>query len=258
MPSSEYESAFREALQKIGVALPAPTVVDETVSKDREAGTTHVADPGGVTASNIWRHPDAHPLVLDLTLIKRVGAEWLNMEPETLQLIVPEEFKSPLSDLNLAKLQACKTLHAVESFWHRWEVFTWCTMALNGEFPDFEVMQVPTIGQALIAVDIANRIRMDVKWSPEMERYLEALHQHEGILVPIAPLDFLKVDNEHLDVNIDDVRARWQKVREMNQAPGGDSVEDEQLRRMLQMYDFLEESRARFRVQLAMVSHASV
>src|SRR5580658_669600 len=140
--SNVHETAFLEALQKLGIApTPDPTVVE---SKDHELGTTSVPDPGGVTAGNIWRHPDAHPIVLDLLLIRRYGPEWLLLEPETLQSIIPEDFGTQtLSDLNLSKLQACKTAHVVESFWQRWEVFTWCAMSFNGEFPDFEIMQVP-------------------------------------------------------------------------------------------------------------------
>ena len=250
------ESAFLQALAKLGAAAPDPTIVEETISKDKEIGTTTVPDPGGVTSSNIWRHPDAHPIALDLLLLEKYGAEWLLLEPETLQEIVPVDFKTQsLSDLNLSKLQACKAIHATESFWQRWEVFVWCTMPLNGEFPDFEMMQVPTIGQALIAVDCANRIRSDVKWSVEMEKYLEQLHLHEGILVPIPPLDFIDVDTSHIDVNVEDVRKRWPDVRVRGAAPGGDTAEDEQLRRMLQVHEFLEESRARLRTQLMMVGH---
>jgi hypothetical protein len=254
--SMEHESAFLNALVKLGAPAPDPTVVVETTSKDEENGTTNVPDPGGVTVSNIWRHPDAHPITLDLMLIKKYGPEWLLLEPETLQEIVPQDFKTQsLSDLNLSKLQACKTLHATETFWERWEVFVWCTMPLNGEYPDFEMMQVPTIAQALVAVDCANRIQDDVKWSVEVEKYLEQLHLHEGILLPIPPLDFVKVDTSSIDVDMEDVRRRWPAIRGGARPPAGDTLEDEQLRRLLQVHEFLEASRDRLRVQLAMVAH---
>lgn len=251
--STNHDSAFIEALEKMGIAnTPDPTIVEETLSKDHEVGTTHVADPGGVTANNIWRHPDAHPIVLDLLLIRKYGPDWMTLEPETLQLLVPEDFHTQtLSDLNLSKLQACKTLHLVDSFWQRWEVFTWCTMPLNGEFPDFEVMQVPTVAQAMVAVDCANRIRDDVAWNDEMKTYLSMLCRHEGLLVPAAPLDFVKVEGD-FGVNADRVRARWPEVR-AGGAVLGQTPEDGQLRRMVTANDFLEESRARLRAQLAMV-----
>jgi hypothetical protein len=259
--SIDPNSAFLEALEKVGLApprTPDPTTVDETVSKDREEGTSHVPDPGGVTLSNLWRHPDAHPIVLDMLLIQKLGPEWMLLEPETLQIAVPEEFKTQaLSDLNLSKIMACKTLHAVDSFWERWEVFTWVAMPLNGEFPDFDMMQVPTIAQALVAVDCANRIREGVKWSAEVEAYLQVLHKHEGVLVPIPPLDFVKVEGD-FGINLEDVRKRWTEVRRTGVAPTGGSPEDEQIRRLLEAHTFLEESRSRLRAQLAMVNHAHV
>jgi hypothetical protein len=255
MSMNQAESAFREALEKLGIAQPPdPTVVDETLAKDREGGTTHVPDPGGVTVSNIWRHPDAHPIVLDLLLIRKYGPEWLMFEPETLQSAVPQDFGTQtLSDLNLSKLMACRALHAVETFWRQWEIFTWCSMPLNGEFPDFEVMQVPTVAQAMVAVDCANRIRTDVGWSDEMKTYLSILCQHEGLLVPIEPLDFVKVEGD-FGVDLSAVRSRWPEVRARG-ALMGETPEDEQLRRMLTARDFLEESRTRLRAQLLLVQH---
>jgi len=256
MPEN-YESAFHDALQKLGLAPPDPTVVEETIDKDKEEGTATVPDPGGVTVGNVWRHPDAHPLVLDLLLIQRFGPEWLTFEPETLQLLVPTEFHTQtLSDLNLSKLQACKTLHVSEVFWQRWECFTWLAMALNGEFPDFEVMQVPTVAQALVAADIATRVRTDVPWSPEVKAYLEQLHLHEGVLLSLPPLDFVHVPTSEIDVSMDKLRSDWSDVRRKGVAPQGSTMEDEQLRRLLQVNQYLEESRSRLRVQIAMVGHA--
>lgn len=255
--STNHETAFIEALRKLGASTPDPTLVEETLSKDHEVGTSHVAEPGKVTLANIWGHPDAHPIVLDLLLIRKYGPEWLLLEPETLQALIPEDFGGKsLSDLNLSKLQACKTVHAVRTFWERWEVFTWCTMSFNGEFPDFEIMQVPTVAQAMVAVDCANRIRTDVPWNDEMKAYLSMLCQHEGLLVPIPPIDFVKVEGD-FGVDVARVRARWPDVRSSSPV-SGDTPEDEQLRRMQTANDFLEESRSRLNAQLAMVSHAVV
>lgn len=266
MPT-DYDGAFQQALQKLGfVSTPGATVydhpvnatvVEETIAHDPEHDTVHVEDPGGVTAANIWRHPDAHPVVLDLLLIRRFGPEWLLLEPETLQVRIPEEFKTQsLSDLNLSKLQACKTLHVSQSFWERWEVFVWSTMTLNGEFPDFEMMQVPTVPQTLVAADIAMRIRDDVPWSPEVTVYLETLWRHEGVLLPLPPLDFLKIKTDDLDVNMESIRSRWPTVRGEDNLILKGTVEDEQLRRLLEANDYLEMSRRHLRTQLSMVTHA--
>lgn len=251
VPGPDYEKVFLEALTRVRAQPPEePTIVEETVEKNQDKGTTKVPDIGVVTAQNLWRHPDSHPMVLDLLLLRQYGSEWLEWDPQTFELLLPQA-----SSLNLSKVQACKTLHLVESFWERWEVFTVCTMALNGEFPDFEVMQVPTVAQCLVSIDIGRRIRNDVSWSDEMKAFLAAVHIHDGVLVPIPPLDFVHVDSNGAAVDLGAVRSRWPTVRAANRGPLGETAEDEQLRRLLVVHGFLEESRARLRNQLPLIPH---
>ncbi len=241
--SNQHESAFLEALQAVGFR-PQPDF-------EKEAAET------GVTRQNIWRHPDAHPVVLDYLLLQKYGTDWMNWEPETIEAQVPKDFNTQtLSDLNLSKIQACKTLHFVDSFWHRWEVFIWCTMPFNGIFPDFQHMQVPTVAQCAVAVDIANRLRDDVEFSLEVKTYLEQVHRHDGVLVPTPPLDFIDPPEHGVEVNIPDIKKRWAEVRASGSTPSADTMENEQLRRMLLVHTFLEESRTRLRQQLRLALNA--
>ncbi len=197
------------------------------------------------------------PCVLIYLLLQKYGTDWMNWEPETLEVRIPQDFDTQtLSDLNLSKIQACKTLHFVDTFWQRWEVFAWCAMPFNGVFPDFHVMQVPTVAQAAVAVDIARRLRTDVDYSLEVKTYLGVLHQHDGILIPTAPLDFVTVDVSHVNIDAADVRHRWPGVKTSGMVSKADTMEDEQLRRMQLVQHFLEESRARLRQQLRLVLHA--
>jgi hypothetical protein len=194
--------------------------------------------------------------VLDLLLIKKYGEAWLGWESETIEHCVPIDFGvDRISDINLSKINAVKTLHLVDTFWDRWEVFVWCTMALNATFPDFTHMQAPTVVQAAIAVDAANRIRSDVSWGPEVVGFLSVVHKHDGILVPTPPLDFVSVDTEGLPLDLEDVRRRWPVVRSEGKAPGEATPEAEQLRRMLFGLNALEHNRAQLRQQLGVLKH---
>ena len=38
------------------------------------------------TTINLFQHPDAHPFVLDLALLRKYGPEWMQWEPDTLEL----------------------------------------------------------------------------------------------------------------------------------------------------------------------------
>jgi len=212
--------------------------------------------PSTVTAKNIFRHPDAHPLVLDLLLLDKYSEEWLGWEPETIELRIPADFGvDRISDLNVAKLQSVKTLHLVDSFWERWEVFVWCAMPLCSIFPDFQVMQVPTVIQCTLAVDLANRIRDNMEWSDEIKMYLSMVHRHDGVLVPQPPLDFVEVDTVGLPLEVGKVKERWPEVRISGKTPSGETPEDEQLRRMLQVNESLRQWRGQLRQQLDLLRH---
>jgi len=210
----------------------------------------------GVTLANMFRHPLAHPLALDMLLLRRYGPEWFGWEPETIQLRIPQDFKGGLSSLNQGKIHAIATLHLVDNYWRRWEVFGWCTMAFNNLFADFETMQKPTAVECLISVDVASHVRTDVKWDPEVVAFMHTVFRIDGFLCPISPCDFVSLDLEDLAPELQAVRQAWPRVRDTQRLPSEESVVTEQLRRMLLAYDALEENRTRMRQQLALVEHA--
>lgn len=245
----DFESAFLDALRETKVA---ETAIVEGDSRDHETGSVEGPHVGNVTKNNIWQHPDAHPIALDLAMLGKYGPEWLDWEAETIQLAIPQDFAtSSLSDLNLSKLQACKTLHLVDTFWQRWEVFLWCTMSFNSEFPDFKAMQVPAVGQVLVSCDMAARIRDDVEWSEEVKEFIADVFKHDDIYLPLPPCDFIKLEAPAI-VDVAALAADWPKVRSSGKAPTGSTIQDEQLRRLLSVNDYLEESRTRLQKQLAL------
>ena len=255
------EQQLLEALTNIGrkgrdisAADDPPTAVVETVSKEPTVPSGRSPqEPSAVTSKNLWNHPDTHPVVLDLLVLRAYGPEWLEWEPETLLVRVPETFRVPLlSDLNLSKLQACRVLHMVDTFWKQWEIFAACLAPFNNEFPDFEVMRAPTVAQCLVAVDIANRIRVDADWSDEVKAYIQAVYEHDGIYLALPPADMVIVPPpESLDMAA--LMSRWPEVR-AGKPPSGDTVLDEQLRRLSTAWEYLEESRGQLHHQLQ-ISH---
>ena len=209
------------------------------------------------TFINLFQHPDTHPYVLDLALLQKYGPEWMEWEPETLELRIPLDFPTrEVSDLNMEKINAVKALHYVNTFWLDWDVFLPCTMAFNGLYPDFNVMQVPTVAQCAIAVDLANRVRSDVDWSVEVRAYLDAVHRFDGVLCPIDPLDFVEVDTEGLPIDCEEIQRLWPDVRRTGKAPTEESVTAEQLRRMLIVQGALQETREQLQAQLPLLLHA--
>ena len=255
MPNREQDQTPATRLRVVGVALGLDT---SALEDDGPAGEFTKFAQTGVTVANLLRHPDAHPIALDMLYLQHYGPEWMTWEGETLQHLAPTDFQGQvLSDLNLAKLQACRTLHLVDTYWERWEVFGWCTAAFNEQFPDFEMMQVPSVGQLLVSADIAGRIRDDVAWSDEVKGYMGAVFQHDGVFWSLPPLEFIVVPTERLPFDIEEVKAQWPEARAAGKAPSGDGVVEEQLRRLVAAYQFLEMSREHLREQLRFLGHAA-
>ena len=249
-------NAQARALHKLEPLQDDPTIEPETVEHD---DAKHVTSSGpltsSVTASNLFRHPEAHPIVLDLVMLRKYGPDWMLWEPETLFIKIEEDFKTQLSDLNISKLMAVKTLHLVDSFWERWEVFNWCTAALNSLFPDFEIMQVPTVAQCAVAVDIANRIRDDMQWSSEVKAFIRSVFLHDQLAVSDTPLDFIHVKPEEFGIDVAGILKQWPLVKKAEHAPEGDSLDALQLNRMWVVQHYLELSRTKLRIQLNLVPH---
>lgn len=234
-----------------------PTEVLEVVGEE-ESTPVEMPVPNitAVTKSNFWHHPDSHPVALDLALLHHYGPQFLEWEAETLRRVIPEDFhSSSLSELNLTKIQAIKTLHLVDTYWEDWEVFLWCTIALNGVFPDFSVLQAPTAAQCLVSVDIANFIRDDMPWFEEVKAFIDVCFRHDGLLMRVDPISFIDMKRDPTLANFKSVEDRWPKVLKTHNAPKGETPEDEQLRRMLAAHEYLEESRARLHHQLGLVTH---
>jgi hypothetical protein len=271
MEGQDPESRFLEAVRALGgpsrtetlakVAERAAQALADDDSEDGEIVETTEEDAEKVGEAlpppphiNLFQHPDSHPGVLDILLLQKYGPEWMLWEAETLALRIPQDFHTQeVSDLNMSKIQAMKTLHAVDTPWTQWEVFVWCCMPVNNLFPDFEVMQVPTAAQCLVAIDTFNLVRQDTAWSDELKVYLATVWRHEGMFCPTDPADFFEVDKEGTDVDCPEIMERWPGVRKSGTAPSGESVTDEQLRRMLDAHHYLKENRDLFERQLRTV-----
>lgn len=259
----DFERRFSAALKSVGLDKDVrhespvhdedPTEIVETVEPAREE--TKVAEPVRLpTPINLFQHPDAHPLVLDLALLRRYGPEWLLWEPETLEIRVPVDFRTQsLGALNLEKLMAVKTLHVSSRFWTYWEVFSTCVQPLNGMFADFDVLQAPAYAELLVAYDTAQKIRTDVVLSDEVKDYIRVVMQHDGVVCAIEPLGDIAPDMAAYPIDTKLVEGAWSAVRQTDRAPAGDTPEEEQLRRMLEAHHYLEFSRQKLRDQLPLV-----
>lgn len=197
------EETFLEALKDVDAQhFPLEDAVTEHLETvppfpADEAPTVKRLPAGAVSKQNFWGHPDAHPVVMHALLRSAYGEEWLAWEGETFALRIAEDFPGvALIPLNLSKIQGVRTLLTVDAFWERWEIFLACCMPFNDEFPDFIVMQVPTVAQVLVACMVAGHVRVAAPpaWSEEIKAYVKAIYQHDGIWQPLAPANFVTLE----------------------------------------------------------------
>ena len=253
------EETFLETLKDVGAPhLPLEDAVTEHLESTPPVSavtTTTVPLPlAAVTKQNIWGHPEAHPVVLQALLRGAFGDDWLEWEAETFAPRIAEEFLGVgLSALNLSKVQAVRTLLLSDAFWERWEIFLACCMPFNGEFPDFVMMQVPSVGQVLIACSTAGHVRTEAvpAWSEELKAYIKTVYEHDGLYQTLPPANFVTPDvPEGLDIKA--VRDRCDEVLRAGKPLPATTPVAVQLDRLLVAQHQLNENREQLMNQLGL------
>ena len=151
-----------------------------------------------LTISTLFGHHDAHPVVLDLVLLRQFGPEWLGWEPETVWSEVERAFgevnrragwRVTVSEHNRSKIQALRTLHTVNTFWNTWEVFVPVVLSLNNIVPRFDILHKPSLAQMMAGVDITNILRPH-SFSGDVAPFVAACVLDDGVCWLPEPLGF--------------------------------------------------------------------
>lgn len=145
--------------------------------------------PRPLSSKSVFSHPDTHPVVLDLALIKQFQLEWMSWLPETLFHEIEKSFGGSIAEVNKLKILAVQTLHVVDSFWEEWEIFEKIIMALNGMPPRLETMQPPDLPLLYAGVEMALGVRKE-EFNEEVSRYCAAVFLHENVHYAPKPLEF--------------------------------------------------------------------
>lgn len=142
-----------------------------------------------VSRSNLFSHPETHPFVLDVALLKAFKLEWFEWEQETLFSEIEQTFNTSVADINKVKILAAMTVHVTDVFWDQWEIFENVILAFNGIVPRPRYMQPPDVAALMAGVDIVNSIRKE-EFSDEVGRYAAACFLNDEISYAPPPLDF--------------------------------------------------------------------
>lgn len=154
------------------------------------------AKQGTLTRRTVFFSTTVHPLTLDALLEEKYQADWILWEPETLWSTLAKDFdlKSPISHHCRAGIQCVKTLHANDTFFLDWQVTNWCTLALDGVLPDFEVLQIPLPGQIMHAVTCSKLLRGEMPFDDEVQGWMAACFADDGLVYAPQPVEFIQDD----------------------------------------------------------------
>lgn len=177
--SSSPEDIFTEGLmEKAAAPLPLPDI-----------SAPVAASPKSLTSRSVFSHPDAHPLALDLVLLKNFELEWLTWLPDTLFSEIEKTFSTSIAEVNKLKILAAQTLHVIDVAWDQWEIFEKTVWALNGMIPRVEVIQPPDLPMLMAGVAMIDHIRKET-YGEEVARYCAAVFLHENVFYAPEPLSF--------------------------------------------------------------------
>lgn len=147
--------------------------------------------------SNLFTDEQTHPILLVRELTKKYGPDWMTWGPVVLRQSIQADFNVTVSRLNMNKALAAGVVATQDSFWTRWEDFLFLAQALNGNIPIPGELVEMSIGQMMVAVDIANQIRRELKslsyvpeFSEDVARFVAAQAKNQGVWYLPAPLDF--------------------------------------------------------------------
>lgn len=169
-------------LEKVAADLPPDATVRSPVSR-----------------TNIWRHPDAHALVLLVLVLDRYGQDGMEWEPETLRLTLTRD-GIQLSQSAWTKIMAARvTLHS-PSPWRQWNAFHVTCRGLAGVAPNFHYLELPELGHLMAGVDAMRVLDPSRETADEVDKFVAATLKNDGIPYAPPPLDFAQNELEEPEI----------------------------------------------------------
>jgi len=181
--------------------VPISTVVANALLGGEDLGFHGASLSGDVpTVANIWRHHNAHPLVLLLMALDSYGGELFEWDPDVLKVTLQRDGKA-LSNSAWTKLLAARTLLTSPSPWRQWNAFHWVTLGLSGEAPNFIYLERPELGVIVAGFDLMRIVDPHRLTSHDVDKFVAAAFIDAGSPFAPAPLGFadFELSSAHLE-----------------------------------------------------------
>jgi len=146
---------------------------------------------------SLLQDEQAHPIALLREMVKRYGVEWMEWMPSVVRQTLSQTFGVAPARVSIHKLLGAAAVATRDEFWESWPVFHFLCQALNNNIPDSLTHQELTVGQMMVAVDMATQIRTELgkisnvpEFSEEVARYIAAQALARGVWYLPTPLEF--------------------------------------------------------------------
>jgi hypothetical protein len=157
------------------------------------------------TPSTFLESGPAHPVPVDVLLLRWFGRQYYDWEPETLRREIHLEFHATPPAYNMDCIQAVRTIHIDDRFSKDYFLFEKIVMALNNIPVDFRMGQLPEMGQIMSAQDDIRIIR-PVDYSEEVLLYIKGVEKESGY-ADEGDREYCKLRKELMKTQLKDVLA---------------------------------------------------
>jgi len=145
----------------------------------------------------MYKDPSTPTLELIKDVIKRYGLECVEWEPFVFKQTIEADTKTSISKINLLKICAGCSIINLDTYFNDWKTFQFLTQVLNNDIPSAVITPNFTVGELMVGVETAVRLRKSLKklnpapeFSEEIAKYIAAQALEDGIWYLPKPLDF--------------------------------------------------------------------
>lgn len=130
-------------------------------------------------------------LKLKEILDKQYGEEWAEWMPETLDKTIFMDFNTIMNQAVREKILAMKMCININYAWHEWSVFQKVVLALNGIYPNIEMVEDPSLSQVIKAIPVMQSLRPGEQFDDNVKKYIAVLCKSEHLIIPPPQLEDL-------------------------------------------------------------------
>lgn len=136
---------------------------------------------GAAYIKQLFTKQDAHPVALNFCMLQEFGPAFLAWEAETCWDEIKKTFGVTISDANKQKVQAMRSLYVAQEPYEEWQVFEAVVSGLMGIPPRVDMIQKPTPGKVLLALDTMEHVKPGAA-KEEVYRYCAAVLMDAGMI----------------------------------------------------------------------------